>query len=49
MQPDNLLRLTDYLRSQRADAALLSSPWTIAWLIGYAPPIQTGPDRPEPL
>lgn len=44
MQQDNLLRLTDYLRSQRADAALLSSPWTLTWLTGYAPPIQTGPN-----
>ena len=31
------------LRSQRLDAALLSSPATLTWLTGYAAPIQAGP------
>jgi Xaa-Pro dipeptidase len=39
----NLARFHDLLRSRRIPAALLSSPWTIAWLTGYAPPVQTGP------
>jgi Xaa-Pro aminopeptidase len=43
MQQLNLSRLADHLRGRGASAALLSSPWTIAWLTGYAPPIQTGP------
>lgn len=36
-------RLRRFLRSQRLDAALLSSPATITWITGYAPPIQSGP------
>ncbi len=36
-------RLAQHLRSQGLKAALLSSPATIAWLTGYAPPIQSGP------
>lgn len=36
-------RVRGFLRGQRLDAALLSSPATITWLTGYAPPIQTGP------
>jgi Xaa-Pro aminopeptidase len=43
MQQTNLDRLTDYFRTRGISAALLSSPWTLAWLTGYAPPIQTGP------
>jgi Xaa-Pro dipeptidase len=36
-------RLALHLRSQGLEAALLSNPATIAWLTGYAPPIQSGP------
>ncbi len=43
MQTENLARFGDYLRSQKATAALLANPFTITWLTGYAPPIQTGP------
>ena len=42
MNQTNLDRLTT-LRARGIAAALLSNPWTIAWLTGYAPPIQTGP------
>jgi Xaa-Pro aminopeptidase len=44
MRQTNLSRLSDLLRARRVDAALFSSPWTLAWLTGYAPPIQTGPN-----
>src|SRR5512139_3945229 len=43
MNPHNLDRLGDYCRTHGLAAALLSSPWTVTWLTGYAPPIQTGP------
>ncbi len=43
MNPHNLHRLSDHFRSRGISAALLSNPWTITWLTGYAPPIQTGP------
>jgi Xaa-Pro dipeptidase len=43
MNQEALARLNDMLRGRGADAALLSSPWTITWLTGYVPPIQTGP------
>lgn len=36
-------RLGQYLAAQGAEAALLSSPFTITWLTGYAAPIETGP------
>jgi Xaa-Pro dipeptidase len=43
MQQPNLDRLNSLLRAQRFDAALLTSPWTLTWLTGYAPSVQTGP------
>ena len=43
MNQTNLDRIKDLFRERGISAALLSSPWTIAWLTGYAPPIQTGP------
>src|SRR5512139_2722930 len=43
MNREALTRLDDALRSLGVEAALLTSPWTIAWLTGYAPPVQTGP------
>jgi len=43
MNREALSRVDDALRSRGLDAALLTSPWTITWLTGYAPPIQTGP------
>ena len=42
MQQANLERLDRFLRARGINAALLSSPWTTSWLIGYAPPVQTG-------
>src|SRR5512139_93170 len=43
MNREALTRLDDALRSLGVEAALLTNPWTITWLTGYAPPIQTGP------
>jgi Xaa-Pro dipeptidase len=43
MNREALARVDDTLRSLGLDAALFTSPWTITWLTGYAPPIQTGP------
>ena len=43
MNHQNLERLGAHLRSLGVEAALLSSPFTLTWLTGYAPPIQTGP------
>lgn len=43
MNQQNLDRFQDYLQGNGIRAALLSSPFTLAWLTGYAPPIQTGP------
>ncbi len=43
MNQQNMERLDEHLKSLGVRAALLSSPWTITWLTGYAPPIQTGP------
>jgi Xaa-Pro dipeptidase len=43
MNSEALTRVKNTLRSQGLDAALLTSPWTITWLTGYAPAIQTGP------
>jgi Xaa-Pro dipeptidase len=43
MNRTNLDRLIEHLRGHGFTAALLSNPWTVAWLTGYAPPIQTGP------
>jgi Xaa-Pro dipeptidase len=47
MNQTNLARFADVCRTQGITAALLSSPWTIAWLTGYAPSIQTGPSTFE--
>ena len=43
MNTTNLERLTEFFGARGITAALLSNPWTVAWLTGYAPPIQTGP------
>jgi Xaa-Pro aminopeptidase len=43
MNQEALGRVDDTLQRRGLDAALFSSPWTITWLTGYAPPIQTGP------
>jgi Xaa-Pro dipeptidase len=43
MNHQNLERFDAHLRSLGVEAALLSSPFTLTWLTGYAPPIQTGP------
>jgi Xaa-Pro dipeptidase len=43
MNDTNLSRMADALRERGCDAALLTNPWTITWLTGYAPPIQIGP------
>jgi Xaa-Pro dipeptidase len=43
MHPENHARLLDYCQEHHLVAALLSSPFSLTWLTGYAPPIQTGP------
>jgi Xaa-Pro aminopeptidase len=43
MNEQSLEKLQKTLQEQGLDAALLTSPFTITWLTGYAPPIQTGP------
>ena len=43
MNHQNLERFRSHLRSLGVEAALVSSPFTLTWLTGYAPPIQTGP------
>jgi len=43
MNTTNLERLTEFFRTRGVTAALLANPWTVSWLTGYAPPIQTGP------
>ncbi len=43
MHQDNIARFQEHLMAQGIHMALLSSPSTITWLTGYAPPIQTGP------
>jgi Xaa-Pro dipeptidase len=43
MNTTNLERLTEFFGARGFTAALLSNPWTVAWLTGYAPPIQIGP------
>jgi len=40
----NLTRLHDWLHAHGCAGALLSSPFTLTWLTGYAPPIEFGPD-----
>ena len=42
MHLENLEKLDGYLKSRSLEAALLSNPFTITWLTGYAPSIQTG-------
>ena len=44
MNTENLARLNDWLRAHDYDGALLANPFTLTWLTGYAPPIETGPD-----
>jgi len=44
MQTENLARLSEWLRAQACEGALLASPFTLTWLTGYAAPIETGPD-----
>ncbi len=36
-------RLVNFLKENELAAVLLSNPWNITWLSGYAAPIQTGP------
>ena len=43
MNPEALDRLHHFLREQDLSAILLTSPFNVTWLTGYAPPIQTGP------
>ncbi len=43
MNQHSLARLRDHFRSRGLAAALLSNPFNVTWLTGYAPPIQTGP------
>jgi Xaa-Pro dipeptidase len=44
MDTHNFARFSELLQSLDLQAALLTNPATIAWLTGYAPPIQTGPN-----
>ncbi len=39
-----LARFAEFCEERKLDSALLSHPATITWLVGYAPPIQTGPN-----
>ncbi len=43
MHLENLAKLGEYLKAQGLEAALISNPFNITWLTGYAPSIQTGP------
>ena len=43
MHSENLVKLGEALKSQGLEAALISNPFNITWLTGYAPSIQTGP------
>ena len=43
MHLQNLAKLGEYMKSQGLQAALISNPFSITWLTGYAPSIQTGP------
>jgi Xaa-Pro aminopeptidase len=43
MHSENLIKLAEALKSQGVEAALISNPFNITWLTGYAPSIQTGP------
>ena len=42
MNPLALARFGEFCREKKLSSVLLSNPATIAWLTGYAPPIQTG-------
>jgi len=44
MNTSALARLAELCTEKKLSAALLSNPATVAWLTGYAPPIQTGPN-----
>jgi Xaa-Pro aminopeptidase len=44
MDNSNLTRLNDWLHTHGCDGALLSNPFTLTWLTGYAAPIESGPD-----
>ena len=39
-----LTEIEDFFKDKKLAAVVLSNPATIAWLTGYAPPIQTGPN-----
>ena len=43
MNQHALERLADLTKAQDLAAVLLSNPFNVTWLTGYAPPIQTGP------
>jgi len=43
MHAQSFEHLNEVLRGRGLDAALLSSPFTLTWLTGYAAPIETGP------
>jgi Xaa-Pro dipeptidase len=43
MHLENLIKLGEYLKSQGLQAALISNPFSMTWLTGYAPSISTGP------
>jgi len=43
MNQQALERLGNWMKEQDLAAALLSNPFNVTWLTGYAPPIQTGP------
>lgn len=44
MNSQALARFAGFCKSKDISFALLSNPATIAWLTGYSPPIQTGPN-----
>jgi Xaa-Pro aminopeptidase len=43
MNQQALERMLHWMKEQHLVSVLLSNPFNIAWLTGYAPPIQTGP------
>ncbi len=43
MNQQALGRLGEWMKEQDLAAVLLSNPFNVTWLTGYAPPIQTGP------
>jgi Xaa-Pro aminopeptidase len=44
MNSSALARFAEFCQERKLSSALLSNPATVAWLTGYAPPIQTGPN-----